>query len=124
VSWKDVSLREVGKVGHGRVWQGWLDWWRPRGSEESRPDGSSVREKADSPEPEPSTLGSSGWSLRRFEAQEPVDLGINHEGDVSDAELLEFLACDDDPTQADPGFKRRLKDQLWAIVQEDRLTRQ
>jgi len=48
---------------------------------------------------------------------------FEEEADASDAELLEFIACDDDPIEADPRFKRRLRDQLWAIVQDDRLTR-
>jgi hypothetical protein len=38
--------------------------------------------------------------------------------DVGDAELLEFLATDLDPTPADPLFREELREQCWSLVQD------
>jgi hypothetical protein len=37
---------------------------------------------------------------------------------------MEFLAADYEPDEADPEFKRKLRDQLWTLVQGNELTRQ
>jgi DNA-directed RNA polymerase sigma subunit (sigma70/sigma32) len=44
--------------------------------------------------------------------------------DVTEAELQDFLAADDEPEQADPAFKSRLREQLWTMIQKDDLPRQ
>lgn len=43
--------------------------------------------------------------------------------DVTEAELADFLAADDEPVEANPVFKERLRKQLWAMIQEDDLPR-
>ena len=43
---------------------------------------------------------------------------------VTEAELRDFLAADRDPIEADPVFKHRLREQLWARLQEEDLPRQ
>ncbi len=44
--------------------------------------------------------------------------------DPTDEELMEFLAADNEPVEADPEFKRKLRDQLWTLVQGNEMTRQ
>jgi hypothetical protein len=44
---------------------------------------------------------------------------FTEEFEIQDEELEEFLACDLDPVEADPVFKERLREQLWAIVQNE-----
>ncbi len=34
-----------------------------------------------------------------------------------DEELLDFLSADLDPVPADPGFRERLREELWDLVQ-------
>ncbi|MBW2422892.1 MAG: hypothetical protein JRG86_01495 [Deltaproteobacteria bacterium] len=41
--------------------------------------------------------------------------------EITDGELLEFLACDLDPTEADPEFREQLKEELWEMVEGGRL---
>ena len=41
--------------------------------------------------------------------------------DVTEAELRDFLAADDEPVEADPVFKQRLRERLWEMIQEDDL---
>jgi len=44
--------------------------------------------------------------------------------DPTDEELMEFLAADNEPVEADPEFKRKLRDQLWTLIQGSEMTRQ
>ena len=43
---------------------------------------------------------------------------------AGDSDLMEFLAADFEPVEADPEFKRKLRDELWALVQRDEMPRQ
>lgn len=43
--------------------------------------------------------------------------------ELMDPELLDFLSADIAPVSADPEFKERLREQLWAMVIEDDLTK-
>ena len=40
--------------------------------------------------------------------------------EFSTEELLEFLEADQTPDQADPRFRERLREELWALLQRDR----
>lgn len=46
------------------------------------------------------------------------------EVDDDDEELAAFLAADYEPVEADPEFKRKLRDQLWSLIQSNEMTRQ
>lgn len=48
----------------------------------------------------------------------------SYESEPTAEELMEFLAADFEPDEADPEFKRKLRDELWTLVQQNQMTRQ
>ena len=71
----------------------------------------------------------SGTQAGMFEAEKsPHLVDVSRQGesgiDPTDEELMEFLAADYEAVEADPEFKRKLRDQLWTLVQRNQLTRQ
>lgn len=38
--------------------------------------------------------------------------------EFAEAELLDFMAADLDPVQADPVFREQLREELWTLVQD------
>ena len=83
-----------------QVWQAFLGWWKPAPREDS------VSSK-------PFALAAAkvetvGPSACFDEAMDEADEG----------ELLDFLAADLDPVPADPEFRERLREGLWALVQD------
>ena len=81
------------------IWHGIRDWLRPV---------------------DPSTRSRSGTGAIERPFQGSLDTtaeAIVDEADaVSEAELLEFLASDLDPVQADPVFRENLREELWSMV--------
>lgn len=70
----------------------------------------------------PSAEGASSESLNRHALALEPDASIFTEAlEITDGELLEFLACDLDPTEADPEFREKLKEELWEMVEDGRL---
>ena len=104
------------------MWQGLLDWWNPAGvatvpdDERIAPDGVDRRGS------EPAVDASEAWVRRDLVSQEVAR--STAEDEVSEQELLDFLAADNDPIEANPAFKRRLREQLWAMIRDDHMTRQ
>jgi hypothetical protein len=99
-----------------RAWQGLLGLWRTaRGS-------TVAVEVAESPVPievsGPSDP-SGGWTHL-----EMAGGGLGDGADETAEELAAFLAADHEPVEADPEFKRKLRDQLWTLVQGNEMTRQ
>lgn len=131
------------------VWQGLLDWWNPPGapsvSASADPSLDSVGRSPGASgnpfvEPDPTVeidRAAHSPSVERaplLVSQKPETAKRAHLVDVSrrdadpidptDEELMEFLAADYEPVEADPEFKRKLRDQLWTLVQGNELTRQ
>lgn len=54
-----------------------------------------------------------------------LDVSLSHssEAEPTEEELMDFLAADFEPDEADPEFKSKLRDELWALVQKDEMTR-
>lgn len=48
---------------------------------------------------------------------------VGFEDEVTEEELLEFLAADLDPVPADPVFQEKLRDELWEMVEDGRAGR-
>jgi len=46
------------------------------------------------------------------------------DSEATEEELREFLSADYSGVSADPEFERKLRDQLWTLVQDEQLTRQ
>ncbi len=63
------------------------------------------------------------WQIRELASRAAAEASLD-DADVSEEDLLEFLAGDIDPVEADPAFKRRLREQLWSLIRENELTRQ
>lgn len=49
--------------------------------------------------------------------------GVGFEDEVTDEELVDFLAADLDPVRADPVFKDKLSDELWEMVADGHVGR-
>lgn len=78
---------------------------RARGRTEVRADAARTEVRADAAEPgEASDLGDEVWSAELE--------------DFDPAEFAEFLEADDTPLPVDPGFRERLRNQLWGMVRE------
>ena len=113
-----------------RVWQGLLDWWKPArapaGDDDGRFRESEHERQADRDPPAPGAelAAARGWQTRPLDEADASPLDGEGEGEPLDQELAEFLAADLDPVEADPEFKRRLRKQLWDLIQESSLTRQ
>ena len=91
-----------GTVTQRRFWQGFLDWFRPVARE------ASMSQKAHRP---PSAVNRMGSSIGS--GAEAVCAA-----DMSEGDLLEFLAADLDPVPADPVFREDLRERLWSLVQD------
>lgn len=109
-------------MARGRIWRGLFDWWNPVGVAAAPADDSVARDTLDRRGDEPAVDASGTWVHR--ELASPDAAGGVAEDEVSDQELLEFLAADDDPVEANPTFKRRLREQLWAMIRDNDMTRQ
>ena len=115
-------------MARGRVWQGFLAWWRSPEVSVSPSRAvplAGLRPAAAVAELSWSSAGlasSEGWRPHAL-ALDPDPLGFAEEGEFSDAELREFMAGDLDPIEADPGFREQLRDQLWAMVKDGELGR-
>ena len=112
--------------GHARGWS-----TRPLAAGEvrtsaRRPDADAS--SAEAPSLEPATadeveaarerIRAHGWALEAGTMPEP---GLDFE--ATEEELLEFLAADQEPVEADPKFKASLREQLWELVEEEGGTR-
>lgn len=49
--------------------------------------------------------------------------GVGFEDEITEEELLDFLAADLDPVPANPVFKEKLRDALWEMVADGRVGR-
>lgn len=49
--------------------------------------------------------------------------GVGFEDEVTEEELLDFLAADLDPVPADPVFQEKLREELWEMVADGRVGR-
>jgi hypothetical protein len=122
------------------VWQGLLEWWNPPGAgsagapgppavrgSANAPGGVEIDRHGDSqasePTPLPATATRESETPKRARLVD-VSRRATDEIDSTDEELMEFLAADHEPVAADPEFKRKLRDQLWTLVQGNELTRQ
>ncbi len=108
-------------MARGRVWQALLDWWKPAGSAAAPADESVAGDAVDWRGAEPAVDASEGWERRKLFSQDVA--GSAAEDEVSDQELLDFLAADNDPVEANPAFKRKLREQLWAMIRENNMSR-
>lgn len=127
-------------MGRGRVWQGIRGWFRSgdRASDRGRvrpasPGGLSVVGVA------PDAIPARGLALRAARERRgardlaPPDLPFEPTGEMEgvvaidcaslseERELLDFLAADIDPVAADPAFRERLREELWAMVLDGQL---
>ena len=138
-------MGEVSNVARS-VWQGLLDWWDPArarqeglkglGAGAALPSQDSLTapprrasQHAPAPESVPSAPGvisdvRDGWIQRSLSPPRAAEGEPTACDDATEEELLEFLSADYASTQADPEFKRKLREQLWALVQHDEMTRQ
>ena len=102
--------------------QGLFDWWNPLGVATAPGEKDVARRGGDGPGTETTVDASEGCSHRELSS---LDSAASLTGDeVSDPELLDFLAADHDPAEANPDFKRKLREQLWAMVRDHYMTRQ
>jgi len=128
----------MGEV-RGRRWRRLLDWWSANGSRRSRSEAHPRRGVIGlDPDAGPSSLARVRWeglgargisdglsgtvTLDRSESLFPdsgtlsEDLSEGLEPDalgVTEAELREFLEGDLEPTEADPLFRERLREEIW-----------
>ena len=103
---------------------GLREWWRPGASERMPADDSGERSEAPGPEAAGVRKADGpAWQLRELASRAAAEASLD-DADVSEEDLLEFLAGDIDPIEADPAFKRRLREQLWSLIRENELTRQ
>jgi hypothetical protein len=116
----DGSERGMGTgVNRRQVWRGFLDWLRPV---EHKISASRQIVNSDEAQTDPggSSMRTAGTMNRQVFTADPA--GHNSSDDavceIDEGELLEFLAADYDPASADPVFRERLRDELWALVQE------
>lgn len=86
------------------MWRVFLDWFKPADREE----GHLGSERSNPLQPAPATFSSADPVLNFDETAE----------EFSEEELREFLEADHDPVSADPEFRKNLREQLWALVQE------
>ena len=150
----DVHPRSHGTPGEVRivvrsVWQGLLDWWNPptapsvnatvdpslgsrggslgaRSNASVEPDRKVEFDRAahsQSAERSPLVVSQDSETPKRAHLVD-VSRRDPDQMDPTDEELMEFLAADHEPVEADPEFKRKLRDQLWTLVQGNELTRQ
>ena len=78
-------------MARGRVWQALLDWWKPAGSAAAPADESVAGDAVDWRGAEPAVDASEGWERRKLFSQDVA--GSAAEDEVSDQELLDFLAA-------------------------------
>lgn len=115
----------------GRCWRGLVGWWRPSQRSRSRDDDVSTGGEGTSP-PERSS-DAVQW-LRSLESgcSEPAEEALAldprmyswvNDYESTEAELAEFLACDEESTEADPAFREELREQLWSLVEQGELLR-
>lgn len=106
-----------------QVWQDFLDWLRRVGREVAASPQPLNRAVISSDRVEPLiSRGAAGASSGDLAAIATV-LADEAEQEIDEVELLEFLAADHDPVQADPEFRERLRDRLWALVQAGAIAR-
>ncbi len=113
-------------MSRGRVWHGLRDWWRPGPASDAAVSGAETGPAsgpADAVDEPASTEDGPAWQIRELAARAAAEASMD-DADVSEEDLLEFLAGDIDPVEADPAFKRRLREQLWSLIRENELTRQ
>lgn len=120
-------------MGRGHLFQGFIDWWKPP------EDASKGRQQVDSVETQASETGlpwssderssePSHWTTQDMVTLQAQEVSAGRAEDllesVTEEELLDFLAADREPVEADPVFKSRLREQLWTMIQEDKLPKQ
>jgi hypothetical protein len=107
-----------------KVWQGFLDWLRPIDHEVSVPQ-SAMSPVSASADPVVSLGAVARTSSGEALSGELAQMFFDEEAlpEIDEAELLEFLAADEDPVQADPEFRDELRDRLWTLVHEGAFTR-
>jgi hypothetical protein len=122
-------------VARSRCWRGLVEWWRPSQRSKSRGDATAGGDGAGGGGKN-SAEGSSEvvhW-LKSFESGcsgpvseafllDPRMYSWVNECESTEAELAEFLACDQESTEADPRFREELREQLWSLVEEGELLR-
>jgi len=102
-----------GSVPGRQVWQGFLDWLRPSDRAGGLP---------------AHALGSAHRSIRPVRpvsstglsstAERAIEMFADEEiKEIDPDELLDFLAADHDPIAADPAFREKLREELWALVE-------
>ena len=120
----------------GSVWQGIRDWFRPvEHASQSTTGRPVVPSAASEPRTEGNVIHTRDWTraaldgdadpsnvipFPRSGAGEAVIDSISDTSDTSDQqELLDFLAADVNPVPADPGFRERLREELWEMVLDE-----
>jgi hypothetical protein len=115
------------------VWQGLLDWWNPPGDSAGIASASSdcgieIERSAHSHSAHTAERTPPGVAQKSETSKRAHLVDVSRRDtdtiDPTDEELMEFLAADHEPVEADPEFKRKLRDQLWTLVQGNELTRQ
>ena len=128
------------------VWQGLLNWWNPPAAPSvnaaaSAPVDTQVNNRSEGPVNGIGVVGNDRSTNLQASEYKPVPATREYQtpkrahlvdvsrratdaADPTDEELMEFLAADYEPVAADPEFKRKLRDQLWTLVQGNELTRQ
>ena len=109
-------------MARGRVWQGLVEWWKSTGAAATSADERVTGEPGERRDAEPAVDVAERWVHRELVSQDAAPPTADDE--VSDEELHEFLAADHDPVEADPAFKRKLREQLWAMISDNDPTRQ
>lgn len=121
-------------VARGRCWRGLVEWWRPSQRSRSRGD-ATAGDVEDDGKGSPERSSEAGLWLESFESgySGPVSEAlvldprmaswVNDCESSTEAELAEFLACDQESTEADPRFREELREQLWSLVEEGELLR-
>ena len=129
------------RVGRGRVWQGIRGWFRSgdrKGTRgRPRPASSGVTTVAGATSGVIPMRGLSRRAVREWTSpddpaspNESVDtsgmagvVAIDRARASEERDLLDFLAADIDPIPADPVFRERLREELWAMVLDGQLAR-
>lgn len=109
-------------------WQGLSGWWRAASSDTAADD----RAKESTDRVRDASAETSSYSVTQSADAENVSESPStrsrkpepRDFDSTDPELLEFLAADIEPAAADPEFKRKLRDQLWTLIQSNQMPRQ
>lgn len=112
-------------VVRGKSWRRWIDWLLPG-------NGRAVEARSRIERNRPLALSaSSSREIAISDVDDRLQAGLvdleecffPSEEEVSEAELQEFLACDLDPTEADPRFRENLREQIWTLIEEGELLR-